>query len=154
MTIAVAPLHVSESGQGFALSFQSAAAKPGDGNGGKGDHGKGPGGPGKGGPGGPGKGDPGKGKGDSGKGKGNGGIGAPDVDDGGTGAGPGDVQSVNPATGDRVTIRGKAIAVLHRNGMRESVKGGRYLMTDNKGRTIIERTATNADVLRLHKLGG
>ena len=56
---------------------------------------------------------------------------------------------INPSTGDMVQVSGTDIDVLHRNGMRERVKAGRYLMKDGKGRTIIERPATGADIRRL-----
>jgi len=48
-----------------------------------------------------------------------------------------------------VQVSGKNINVVYRNGMRERIKAGRYRMTDGKGRTIIERKATSADVARL-----
>jgi len=138
--VVAAPLKVGRSGSGVVLSSQTAAAKDGDGKGGGKSHGNG--------------GDNGKsggnGKGDGGKGKSNGGTATSDEDDDTANA----LRSINPATGDSVTIRGKSIAVQHRNGMRESVKGGRYLMTDDKGRTIVERAATNADLRRLRKLRG
>jgi hypothetical protein len=143
--MATLPLQVTWSGLGADLSFQTAAAKDGNGKGGGNDHGKGNGGNnGNGG---------GHGNG-GGDGRGKGGTDTPAPDDDDASAGQGTVQSVNPATGDRVTIRGKGIEILHRNGMRESVKGSRYLMTDDQGRTIIERAATNADRIRLRKLGG
>jgi hypothetical protein len=144
--IATLPLKVTWGGLGADLSLQTAAAKDGNGKGGGNDHGKGNGG------------SDGDGSGNGGGhghgGKGKGGTATPDPDDDDASAGQGTVQSVNPATGDRVTIRGKGIEILHRNGMRESLKGSRYLMTDDKGRTIIERAATNADRIRLRKLGG
>jgi len=56
---------------------------------------------------------------------------------------------INPSTGDMVQFGGTNIDVLHRNGMRERVKAGRFLMKDGKGRTIIERAATGADIARL-----
>ncbi|MFH1795430.1 MAG: hypothetical protein ABIK36_17580 [Pseudomonadota bacterium] len=37
----------------------------------------------------------------------------------------------------------------HRNGMKESVRGGRYEMRDAKGRRIVNRPATGADYRRL-----
>ena len=39
--------------------------------------------------------------------------------------------------------------VHHPNGMTEEVTGGRYVMKDAKGRTIINREATRPDLLRL-----
>jgi hypothetical protein len=44
------------------------------------------------------------------------------------------------------------IEVRHRNGMSERIKDGRYLMSDAKGRTIINRTATLTDESRLQSL--
>jgi hypothetical protein len=103
----------------------------------------------------------GKGKGDGGgKGKGN------DKGDGsgnkGSGSGKGSkdkggsttegTQQVNPVTGDRVRVDGAGIEVVHRNGMRERVYRGSYKMTDGKGRTIIERRATGADLARLRRM--
>jgi len=72
---------------------------------------------------------------------------APDVDDD-------SAAQLNPATGDQVRVRGNSIDVLHRNGMRERVKAGRYLMKDAEGRTIIERRATGADLARLRAMRG
>jgi hypothetical protein len=63
-------------------------------------------------------------------------------------------QQVNPVTGDRVRVDGAGIEVVHRNGMRERVYRGSYKMTDGKGRTIIERRATGADLARLRRLAG
>jgi hypothetical protein len=132
--VVMLPLQITWSGWSADLSVQTAAAKDGKGKG----HGD--------------DGDDG-GKGGNGKSKGNSGT-SSSVDDAAASPDQGDVQSVNPATGDRVTIRGKAIDILHSNGMRESVKGGRYLMTDDKGRTIVERAAKKSDLRRLRKLSG
>ena len=63
-------------------------------------------------------------------------------------------QQVNPVTGDRVRFDGAGIEVVHRNGMRERVYRGSYKMTDSKGRTIIERRATGADLARLRRMAG
>ena len=59
---------------------------------------------------------------------------------------------VNPSNGDVVQVSGTNVDVLHRNGMRERVKAGRYLMEDGKGRTIVERRATSADIARLRDM--
>lgn len=56
-----------------------------------------------------------------------------------------------PSPGDIVEQRGSTIRVTHRNGMREQIAAGRYRMTDNKGRTIVERPATKADEARLRR---
>lgn len=48
------------------------------------------------------------------------------------------------STGDTVSVR-------HSNGIAEEVNGrGRYVMRDAKGRTIVNRAATGADVDRLN----
>lgn len=57
----------------------------------------------------------------------------------------------NPAAARGFKLEG-AIEVVHRNGMRERIRAGRYLMKDGKGRTIIERAATAADLRRLSEL--
>ena len=59
---------------------------------------------------------------------------------------------VNSSSGDLVQFSGTNIDVLHRNGMRERVKAGRYLMKDGRGRIIIERRATGADFARLRDM--
>lgn len=58
----------------------------------------------------------------------------------------------NPATGDTLSIDGNKITVVHRNGMKEEVRNGRFEMTDAQGRTIIERQATEEDLNRLLSL--
>lgn len=45
-----------------------------------------------------------------------------------------------------------SFAVQHRTGIREMIQQGRYIMLDKRGRTIINRRATNADRLRLRSL--
>jgi hypothetical protein len=44
-----------------------------------------------------------------------------------------------------------AADVRHGNGIIETLRHGRYLMKDSRGRTIIDRQATAADYLRLAK---
>jgi hypothetical protein len=58
----------------------------------------------------------------------------------------------NTATGDTISVDGNKITVVHRNGMKEEVRNGRFEMTDAQGRTIIERQATQDDVSRLLNL--
>jgi len=124
------PLSVTWKGWHPGLGWNDAAAK--DGNGKGGGHGNG-GGKGSGG---------GKGKGKSEKG-----AAGP-----GKGAGIGQ-RRVDPAV--RFSLRmGGTIEVVHGNGMRERIRAGRYLMRDSKGRTIIERAATNKDLRRLRNLEG
>ena len=64
----------------------------------------------------------------------------------------GSAQTVNSATQDRVRLDGPNIQVLHRNGMTETVNGGRYEMKDARGRTIINRPATSQDRARLYAM--
>lgn len=59
---------------------------------------------------------------------------------------------VNPSTGDRVEVDGDNIQVLHPDGTKEEIDGGVYEMKDARGRTIIERRATQADIDRLAAL--
>lgn len=129
-TVVAMPLRVTLKGWGAELSVQSAFAKDGNGKGG------------------------GQGKGGS-KGNGNaksGGNGKGKDASGRSAAKNPATQHVNPITGDLVQVSGTNIEVLHRNGMRERVKAGRYLMKDASGRIIIERRATGADVSRLHHM--
>ena len=45
---------------------------------------------------------------------------------------------------------GRALSVRHRNGIAEEVNSrGRYVMRDNRGRTIVDRKATKSDRDRL-----
>ena len=172
--LVVAPLEVTSKGWNAELGWQSAIAKEGSGKGG--DNGKGGGANGKGGgANGKGGGDSGKG-GDNGKGGENGkggdkggksgesgsggngkGLGTGSDGGEGKGKGKGDTQgpsgtasralSVNP-TGVQI----RDIEIVHGNGMLERIMAGRYLMKDNKGRTIIERSATPVDLRRLRQL--
>lgn len=43
------------------------------------------------------------------------------------------------------------LVLRHRNGIQESLRGGRYEMRDPKGRRIVNRPATGADYRRLKK---
>ncbi len=52
---------------------------------------------------------------------------------------------VNPQTGTRLEIDGSNVEVVHRDGIREEIAGGRYRMRDAQGRLIIERIATESD---------
>lgn len=68
-------------------------------------------------------------------------------------ANPGGKNSyTNTATGDTLSIDGNKVTVVHRNGMKEEVRNGRFEMTDAQGRTIIERQATDEDLNRLLSL--
>lgn len=67
------------------------------------------------------------------------------------GTGPGN-SHVNPQTGDKVSIHGSTIKVVHPDGLREKIENGRFVMKDALGRTIVERAATAADLARLKRL--
>jgi hypothetical protein len=45
-----------------------------------------------------------------------------------------------------------SLTVQHRTGIKELIRRGRYIMLDKRGRTIINRKATNADRQRLLSL--
>ena len=88
----------------------------------------------------------------SGSGGGNSGSGNSGSGSGsGGGAGPGN-SHVNPETGDKVSIHGSTIQVVHPDGLREKIENGRFVMKDALGRTIVERAATAADLARLKRL--
>ena len=55
-----------------------------------------------------------------------------------------------PATSSAPTEGGSQ--VIHRNGLREELGNGRYRMKDAKGRTIVDRRATNKDSTRMRDL--
>lgn len=59
---------------------------------------------------------------------------------------------VNLATGDKVTVRGNVIEVVHPDGISEKIEAGRFSMKDALGRTIIDRAARASDVKRLKAL--
>lgn len=79
---------------------------------------------------------------------------ASDDDDSDDGDDDDDDERVNPATGDRVEIDGNEIKVIHADGTKEEVDDGVYEMKDAKGRTIVERRATQADINRLKDMAG
>ncbi|OHV77306.1 hypothetical protein LCM4573_08575 [Rhizobium sp. LCM 4573] len=58
----------------------------------------------------------------------------------------------NAKTGDAKKAEDSQIEVKHRSGIAEETRGGRYIMRDRRGRTIINRTATTADKDRLRSL--
>ena len=88
----------------------------------------------------------------SGSGGGNSGSGGSGSNSGsGGGTGPGN-SHVNPETGDKVSIHGSTIQVVHPDGLREKIENGRFVMKDALGRTIVERAATAADLARLKRL--
>lgn len=47
-----------------------------------------------------------------------------------------------------------SLQLRHQNGFEEILSGGRYHMKDNRGRTIVNRPATQADLVRLQQLTG
>jgi hypothetical protein len=62
----------------------------------------------------------------------------------------GPAQGVNMTPG-RATDR--SLSVRHSNGMAEEIDSqGRYVMRDNRGRTIVNRSATQSDLDRLRSL--
>ena len=143
LAFATIPLRVAVKNSGAELSLQSALAKDGTGKGGGNGSGK-DGGNGKGGNGKDGAGGKGGGSGKGGKGPAGKSPDKNNAPDSGT--------RVNSSSGDLVQFSGTNIDVLHRNGMRERVKAGRYLMKDGRGRIIIERRATGADFARLRDM--
>jgi hypothetical protein len=102
--------------------------------------------------------DGGKGGG-SGGGKGGGsGKGGGTGQGGGKGAGgpgksrsaPGAAKRSRPATGVRAAR--PAIRFVHENRMSEQIDGGRYVMKDAAGRTIVNRAASKDDFARIKRL--
>lgn len=49
----------------------------------------------------------------------------------------------------RIVIRGDDISVEYADGWRENVAAGRYVLIDPRSRTVINRAATRADLVRL-----
>ncbi|PDQ19543.1 hypothetical protein CN311_18985 [Mesorhizobium sanjuanii] len=125
------------------LGPAAAYAKNGAGGNGKGNNGNGNSGNGN------------NGNGNTGNGNSNG-NGSGDSDDGGddgSSAGKsGGETKVNPATGDKVTVQGNVIEVVHPDGISERVEAGRFRMKDALGRTIIDRAVKASDVRRLKAL--
>lgn len=87
----------------------------------------------------------------SGSGGGNSGSGSNSGSNSGGGTGPGN-SHVNPETGDKISIHGSTIQVVHPDGLREKIENGRFVMKDALGRTIVERAATAKDLARLKRL--
>jgi hypothetical protein len=107
----------------------------------------------------------------SGNGKGRGKDGSSNA--GGNGNGKGGAKSAGPSgagnggnaaqggiTSDSVgttnTLGGRPsnFRVRHNNGFEESLSRGRYTLKDNRGRTIVDRTAAPSDYARLRRLSG
>ena len=140
LTFVAMPVNITFKGWRAKISLDNALAKDGNSKGGGNGNGNGK--------------DKGSGEGGgNGKGNGNGKNGATSKGSSGKAAGknsaPGGGVHANPSTGDIAQISGDNIDVLHRNVMREGIKGGLYVMKDGKGRTIVERRATSADEARL-----
>lgn len=68
---------------------------------------------------------------------------------GGGGNGNGNSGKGNAGKGKAKAAKSPQAVLRHRNGIQESVRGGRYEMRDAKGRRIINRPATGADYRRL-----
>ncbi len=132
----LAPLKVEITGLFPSIASQAAFAKNenGNGKGNGGGNGKG-GGNGNGG---------GSGNGNSNSGGGNSRSGA---------SGSGSTGNTPAGTGTRATEdAGGSIDIRHKNGITETLRGGRYIMRDSKGRTIVNRRATSSDSRRLTQL--
>lgn len=146
LALAVAPWHLTADG-----SVKTSAAHAGNGNGGN----SGGNGGNSGSAGGSNSGNGGNNgnAGGNGDGDGNNGNGNGQGNSSGGGLGSSDQGThVNLATGDKVEVGGGKITVLHPNGMKEEVENGRFEMRDALGRTIVERKATQDDIMRLQSL--
>ena len=78
---------------------------------------------------------------------------------GGNGNAGGKGKAAGKSAAPRETARPKkvdpslpSLRVRHQNGFEEMLSGGRYHMTDNRGRTIVNRPATAADLARMRQL--
>ncbi len=87
----------------------------------------------------------------NGKGSGNGNSGGGNSRSGTSGSGS--TGNTPAGTGTRATEdAGGSIDIRHKNGITETLRGGRYIMRDSKGRTIVNRRATSSDSRRLTQL--
>ncbi len=68
---------------------------------------------------------------------------------GGSGAGAASSRGDGAPMAARIVIRGDDVTVTYTDGWRESIRGGRYIMTDPRRRTVIDRPARGADLSRL-----
>jgi len=99
----------------------------------------------------------GNGGGNSGNGGGNGGTG--NSNGGGNGKGNGGSSAspnagpagaaTAPAEDGSVGASSRTLRIVHRNGITETIRAGRYEMRDARGRVIVNRPATKRDVTRL-----
>ncbi|QWW70383.1 hypothetical protein [Rhizobium sp. WYJ-E13] len=158
--LAVVPLKVDVAGSFPSLASPTAFAKNENGNGGGNGNGNGGNGGGNGNGSGGGNGNGGN---SGGNGNGNGGSGGGNGNGNSGGNGSGNSRSSSNGAGraDRVPstpgVRATedtdgSIDVRHTNGITETLRAGRYIMKDSKGRTIINRRATSADSTRLARL--
>jgi hypothetical protein len=92
-----------------------------------------------------------KDKGNGNGGEGNGGKGNGNGNGGRNGKGGASSNSTGNAE-PSAAPSGASAVVRHRNGLEESIVRGRYIMKDNKGRTIVNRRASRADSERLKAL--
>jgi hypothetical protein len=142
LALALLPLKLHVADGRLDLATTAAAAKDG-GKGGKGGGNEGGGN---------------EGGGNQGGGKGGGkqgGAKSGDSDAGGKGGGKSAGKTKDAATPARATPAddpAPGLEVVHRNGILERISRGRYEMKDSRGRTIINRVATNADQRRLVQL--
>ena len=137
------PFEITLDGRSLSLHAQSAWAKDGgNGGGNSGGNGGGKGG-GNGNGGSSGSSGGGNGKGNNGKDGKNDNAGQSSDEKGTT------INQSTPVTREKVEVDDSSIEVRHKNGMSERIEAGRYTMKDAKGRTIINRTATNSDQSRL-----
>lgn len=133
LTAVVAPVKFDASSSGIAVFLAEANAKNGGGGGGNG-----------GGSGG------GNGGGNSGgNGGGNSGKGGESRSNGKENQPSGTTTKKN-AIDDDPSL--PAIGVRHKHGITETVLGGRYIMRDGRGRTIVNRAATASDRRRIEAL--
>ena len=82
----------------------------------------------------------------NGNGNGKGGGGGKGGKSGANSGGAGNAKPSAASSGEMSTV------VRHRNGLEESIVRGRYIMKDNRGRTIVNRQASRADSKRLDAL--
>lgn len=61
-------------------------------------------------------------------------------------------ESVAPHAAPAVVDRDAVYRVKHNNGFRETLSKGRYVLQDNRGRTVVNRAARPNDYARLRKL--
>jgi len=75
-----------------------------------------------------------------------------DDDNSGSGNGANGSSANSPASGSGGSISN--IRIDYSNGWEERIRGGRYRLKDPKGRTVADRTATQADYRRLREIKG